>query len=123
MEITKTMTKKNLLVLLVTLFALALSFQGVSAFGEITSIEVNNIQALDANGDPIGIDFASFAGERVPVLVSFDGTAPAEDVRVVVWISGERSDAVESSRFDVLNGSTYTRTVFVEVPFDLDEDL
>jgi len=128
METIKTMSRKNLLVLLVTVFALALSFQSVSAFGEITSVEVNGLEALGANGNPVGIDFSNFAGERVPVLVRFDAAGAANEVvaenaRVVVWISGERTDAVESPRFDVLGGRTYARTVFINVPFDLDEDL
>jgi hypothetical protein len=129
METVKTMTKKNLLVFLVTVFALALAVQSVSAFGTITSVEVNGVEALGTT-----IDFANFAGEKVPVLVRFtadDGTLPspdddeelADDATIAVWLSGDRTHAVESEEFVVLENRTYTRTVFLTVPFDLDDDL
>jgi preprotein translocase subunit SecG len=124
----KNMTSKNLLVFLVTALALLVSVTAVSAFGDITEVEVNNIDALGTT-----IDFANFAGQRIPVTVVFkadNGVDPnvnnervAEDARVTVWISGERRDAVESDRFDVFEGRTYTRTVFIDMPFDLDDEL
>lgn len=117
------MTQKNLLVLLVTALALVLTVQSVSAFGSITSVEVNGLEALNEDGSTNAINFANFAGDRLPVLVRFDAADNTEDVRIVAWISGERSDAVESSRFDTISGSTYTRVVYLDIPFDLNDDL
>ncbi|MBI5804331.1 hypothetical protein HY450_03745 [Candidatus Pacearchaeota archaeon] len=111
------MKQKNLWILLVSFIALAVfATQSVSAFGTIAAVEVNGVDALNGN-----LDFANFAGERVPVLVRFDATAPAEDVRIKAWISGESQNAVVTERFDVINGSTYVRILEVEVPFDLDD--
>jgi len=128
METVKTMTKKNLLVFLVTVFAFALAVQSVSAFGTITSVEVDGVEALGTT-----IDFANFAGEEVKIRVTFtadDGTDPldsdeelADDATIAVWLSGDRADAVESGEIVVLENRTYAQTVYLTVPFDLDDDL
>ncbi|MEK6855485.1 MAG: hypothetical protein AABX73_04665 [Nanoarchaeota archaeon] len=110
-------------VFLVSVLALAISLVGnANAFGDITAVEVNGVSALVTGG----IDFANFAGQSVPVLVVFradNGISPVEDVRVKVWISGERENAVVSERFDVVAGKTYSRVVELAMPFDLDEKL
>jgi hypothetical protein len=127
MNTTKNMARKNLLVLLVAVFAVFLTATSVSAFGDITSVEVNGVEAL---GSGASIDFANIAGDRVPVLVRFEASDNGdttvditERVTIVAWISGERVDAIESAEFDVIEGRTYARTVYLEVPFDLDDDL
>ncbi len=38
-----------------------------------------------------------------------------------VWISGERELASISERFDVIDNNTYSRTLAVQIPRDLDE--
>ena len=125
MKSKKNMAMKNLLVFFVAVFAFAIAVQSVSAFGQITSVEVNGVEALGGT-----IDFGEFAGDRVPVRVVFEASDDVDefleetrDVQIVVWISGERAHAVESDRFDALEGKTYARTILVELPFDLDENL
>ncbi|MBI2452352.1 hypothetical protein HYV50_04735 [Candidatus Pacearchaeota archaeon] len=111
------MNQKNLWVFLVS--ALVLLFAGVqsvNAFGDIVGVEVNGVNALTS-----GIDLANFAGDRVPVLVVFKATGNAEDVQIRARISGERE--VESGTFDVLANRTYSKVVYLDVPFDLDENL
>ena len=117
METKKTMALKNLWVFLVAAFALVLVAQSVSAFGNITAVEINGVDALT------GINFANFAGQTVDVHVSFLATSNAEDVRIKAWFSGERENAFVSERFDVIAGSLYTRTVRIDVPSDLDNEL
>ncbi len=113
------MTLKNLFGFLVASLALVLMSAGSAhAFGDITAVEVNGVDALAG-----GVTFANFAGQRIPVLVVFKASGNAEDVRVKAWISGERENSVVSERFDVIAGKTYTRVVSLGMPFDLDERL
>ena len=93
MENAKTMSYKNLSVLFVLAFTLVLSASFVSAHAdiEITSVEVNGIEALET-----GIDLGVFSGEKIPVLVRFkaidngDGVVDvSEDVRIKTLISSD----------------------------------
>ena len=113
----KTMTSKGLLAFLVFALTLTALAVNVSAFGDITDVEVSGVDTLN------GVNIANFAGDRVPVLVVFNATADASDVRVKIWVSGERENAVVSEEFDVIAGKTYPRTVWFDVPTDLDQDL
>jgi len=117
------MTYKSLLTLFVAIFALAVFATSVSAFGDISQIEVNNVDALDSSGNPMSIDFGSLSGDRVPVLVVFDATENAKDVRVKVWITGERENSAVSARFDILPNRTYSKQVLLDIPTDLREEL
>ena len=120
------MTSKNLSVFLVAVFALVAFASSAAAFGNITAVEVNGVDALSG-----GIDFANFAGEKVFVLIRFEtDTHPSdpdavmgEDVRVKAWFSGERENAAVSERFDVLAGRTYTKVIQLDVPYDLGDAL
>lgn len=86
-----------------------------SAFADISSIEVNGVEAISGN-----VNIGAFAGQTLPVRVTFYATADATDARVKVWLTGEKENAVSSERFDVLNGSTYSRVVLVQIPSDID---
>jgi hypothetical protein len=125
------MKSKTFVVSLVAaVFAIAMFFvasvyaNGASTFGDITNIEVNGIDAID-DGKPVAVNIASFAGQTLPVEITFVASKDVSDVRVKAWISGEREYAVSSNRFKVFNGSTYDWIVSVPVPFDIDprEDL
>ncbi len=112
------MQNKNLLVFLVGVLAIVLAVQTVSAFGSITRIEVNGIDATSGV-----VNFATFSGETIDVDVRFDATANAEDVRLKAWISGESENAVVSSRQVVYANGTYSFSLEVPMPSDLDEFL
>lgn len=114
------MASKNLLVYLAAVFVLVAFAAGASAFGNITGVEVNGVQAL---GTSSSLDFANFAGQKVPVLVTFVATENASDVRVKAWFSGESGNAAVSERFDVLAGRVYTKIAYLDVPFDLRDSL
>lgn len=104
------MKSQRILVSLVAIFALVvLTIASVSASS--ISTEVSGV-ARD--------DIAVFAGQTVPVRVVFDSDVNASDVRVKVWVSGEREYAVSSDRFAVVAGKTYSRLVSVEVPSNID---
>ena len=114
------MAKKNLLVFLVSVLVLAFAIQSASAvsFGNIANVEVNGIPASAGV-----VNFASFAGQKMPVLVRFDATANAMDVKMKAWISGEKGNAADSDRFDVIAGGTYSMLVYVDIPTDMNDNL
>lgn len=112
---------KKHLVSLVAMFALlVLSASSVSAFADITSVEVSGVEGLST-----GTSIAVFAGETIPVRVVFFATDDASDARVKVWISGGSDYTAVSERFVVDAGQTYSKLIAVQVPFDIDprEDL
>lgn len=121
METTKNMTRKNLMVLLVSaLFVLTFAVSAVSAFGTIQEVEFDDITVYPT-ATPVNL--ANFAGDQIPVEIQFIATADAEDVRMKAWISGESQNIALSERFDVVAGTTYKRTVLLQIPHTLDDDL
>ena len=109
------MESKKLLVFVATVFALAVSLiAGASAFASVSSVEINGVEALN------GANVAAFSGETLPVRVILSSFANASDVRIKVWIAGEKDLAVSSERFDVLSGRAYSRLVNVVVPSNID---
>jgi hypothetical protein len=106
---------KNLVSLVAVFALLMVSVSSVSAFADIRSVEVSGIQALGS-----GSAVASFAGDTIPVLVVFNATADASDVRVKAWVSGNREYSVSSDRFDVIKGNMYSKLMAVQVPYDVD---
>lgn len=112
------MASTKFLVSCIAILALAiLSIVNVSAsFGEITGLEVNEIDVLETQ--PI----VAFAGETLPVRVIFEAFEDAEDVRVKAWISGQREFATVTERIDVIEGNTYSRLLSIKVPATLDEE-
>jgi hypothetical protein len=121
------MSNKNLLVFIVSVFALVFALGSVSAFGNIDTVEVNGVTVVSGGQQVGSVDLANFVGDRVPVLVVFkanSGTdALAEDVRIKAWISGDAENIATSERFDVLANKTYTRTIYLDIPSDLNDVL
>lgn len=121
------MSKKNLLVFIVSALVLAFMASSVSAFGDIETVEVNGVLVVDHGQKISSVDLANFVGDRVPVLVVFKANngsgVLAEDVRIKAWISGEAENVVTSERFDVLSDRTYTRIVYLDIPSDLRDEL
>jgi hypothetical protein len=106
MKYTKTLVT---LVALIALFAVSVA--NVSAFGSITGIEVAGVDAYDNS-----VELATFNSDTLPVLVVFEATEDATDVRVKVWLSGSNGYSAASERFDVIAGKTYARVISVKIP-------
>ena len=116
------MSYKNLLVLLVSVFALFAVMPGVSAFGEITTVEVAGTPVIVGGNQVADVNLVNLAGETIPVRVVFqvdsdisayqdgdtDLTIDIEDVRIKVELF---DDIFASDLFDAIQGGTYTRTV------------
>lgn len=120
------MTSKTIFVSIFAVFALvALMVTGVSAAATNEHVTINDLEVngVDALG---GVDLAEFYGNSVPVRVQFVADslpgAVSEDVRVKAWISGASGNSAVTERFDVLQDRTYSRTLSVVIPNDLDDD-
>lgn len=100
---------------LLTVLAILATTNSVSALATSVSTTVNGIDVVT---QPVSI----FAGETIPLRVSFTANANATDVRVKAWISGYRSDiSASSERFDIINGSRYTsKLLTLTAPSDID---
>ena len=111
------MKTKALLVPFFVAFALLLvSF--VSAGNLATDVETRfNDVSLGA-----GVTMAGMVGDNVPVKVTFEATQDMSDVKVNVRIEGHRDDVEAStSRFNIIDGITYTKLLSLEMPSDLDD--
>ncbi|PIN77875.1 hypothetical protein COV15_01105 [Candidatus Woesearchaeota archaeon CG10_big_fil_rev_8_21_14_0_10_34_12] len=106
------------------LFAiLGLTFVLLSLVSMVSASELTNSVDLTVSGVDITTTTVSGleAGETVPVRVVFTATEDVEDVRVKVWLAGYRDEVYTStSRFDILNGSTYSRLLSLTLPGDID---
>ncbi len=113
------MNTKKLLVSFVMLFSVLFVAAAVSAapaIGTITNVEVDG---LSANSNP-----AIVVGNAVDVRVDFSSLVNASDVTVEVKIEGDKKDVEAQTRsFDVETGKAYSRTLKLDVPFDLKSDL
>ena len=61
-------------------------------------------------------------GDVVPLRITFDATADASDVRIKVYMEGHRDDvSVRTDRFNIENGTTYTKLLSLGLPSDADD--
>lgn len=119
------MESKNILVSFIALFAMALVVaSSVSAlnFASIQKVELNGIELFQQLGNNVN---GVFAGETVPVRVTFKALAPQEDVHVFVRLRGGSGFSDQTERFDVDAGVTYSKLLNVRIPANIDprEDL
>ncbi len=85
-------------------------------FATITNVEVDGV---DWNSNP-----AIVVGDSVTIRVDFNSFVSASDVTVEVELESDKKDVrLETRPFDVETGQTYTRSLRLEVPFDLKDTL
>ena len=91
----------------------------VSAVSELaTSLEVE-VDGINVNDDP-----AIVVGDTVSIRVEFESMVNASDITVEAEIEGDRKDVEAQTRlFDVEDGNSYVKTLRLEIPFDLKDDL
>jgi len=112
---------KTFLATFVALFALFAVMSFVSAsvdLGDLTSAFDVTVDGIEYSSyDPIGIE----AGETIPIKVIFTAGINAENAKVKVWIDGYRIDIKdETGRFELVDGSTYSKKFSLIVPSDID---
>ncbi len=112
------MNKKLLVSFLafVSVLFLAVTVSAVSELATILDVEVDGI---NVNDNP-----AIIVGDTVSIRVEFESMVNASDITVEVEIEGDRKDVEAQTRlFDVEDGNSYVKTLRLEVPFDLKDDL
>lgn len=109
------------LFLVATVSAGALYQYGVPGTATTTSAsEIANYTVIEVEGINVLNNPSVVAGETVAVKVSFTALADATDVKVKVELDGDKVNVdAMSTPFDVELGKTYTKTLNVEVPFEL----
>ena len=112
------MKQKPILVSFIALFAIILVLSTVSAFAGIDDVIVNDISVVSNTA-------AGEVSNTIPVEVKFTANADISDVRVKVYIEGYREEISDStSRFRLVNGSSYIKRFSLDLPSsrDLDDD-
>jgi hypothetical protein len=81
---------------------------------------------VEFNGEVISLDdnLASFAGDVVPIRVTFTAGETTEDVKIEVGMYDGRDDVDASTkRFNVVDGKRYTKLLSLKLPYDFDGEL
>ncbi len=117
------MKNKAILVSFITLFAIVFALSTVIA-SEVSicdlTVEVNDIEYDAYTTSPI---IAGEVSDTVPVIVKFTACEDAIDVRVKVYIEGYKDEiSAETSRFHVVNESTYIKRFSLQLPSSMDLD-
>lgn len=104
------MKSKVILVFLMAVFAL------VSLAMLVNARTLNMTIAATVNGVvAAGVTISENTGSTIPVRVEVRANEDVTDAKVRVYISGE-NNAVETGRFDLLSGRTYSKFLSVKVP-------
>ena len=90
----------------------------------VNAADVGTINEIEVNGIDVADNPAIIAGETVFLRIEFESDINASDITVEVEIEGDKKDVeAETASFDVEEGHTYTRTLTLEIPFDLKDEL
>lgn len=122
------MNAKNILLSILTLASVLLLTAGVSAadVADNVHVKVDGVYVavyLGGSTTPIS-NVALVAGDRVTVEVIFTAVENDTDVTLEVELEGQKADTEASSTsFDVIEGHRYTKSVVIDVPFELKDDL
>lgn len=85
---------------------------------QIVDVEINGMDMTGVNSVQVEL------GEETDVRVEVEGLADTDDVRIKAWLGGyEYGDIEDSSEiFDIETGVTYSETLHLDIPEDLDVD-
>jgi len=90
----------------------------------VNAADVGTINEIEVGGVDVLNNPAIIAGETAFVRVEFESDVNASDITVEVEIEGDKKDVeAETTSFDVEEGHTYTKTLKLEIPFDLKDEL
>ena len=83
---------------------------------EITKVYINGISP--SSGQMVQVE----RGDTAQITVHLEGTGDTTDVKIKTWIGGYEFDTIEeyTETFDVENGVSYRKTLYLEIPEDLD---
>lgn len=113
------MNKKTFLIPF--LAAITLLLVGFAAAANLATNVETEFNGVELSGSTT---MAGMVGDTVPVRVTFDAVQNMSEVRVNIRMEGHREDIeAETSRFDIIDGSTYTKLLSLDLPSDLKDDL
>ncbi len=130
------MKHKAILVSIIAFFAIVLVLNTVIATCDVADVDECDVCDVEFVGidDVVANDISLKVGSRtpagevsdtIPVEVEFTANCDVSDVRVKVYIEGYKDEISDStSRFRVVEGSSYIKRFSLELPsnLDLDED-
>ena len=107
---------KKLILAILFAFVVLASFVAASESYDITKVAVNGIEA--SNDNQVQVEL----GTSAQVVVYLEGTGDTTDVKVRAWMGGYEYGNLEvfSEMFDVENGVSYKKTLYLEIPSDLE---
>lgn len=117
------MKTKNLLVFFLVIASLLLVVSTISAatteLATIDDVKIDNLY-YELGQEDISV----IAGETTTVRVYFTALEDASDVRIEAEIEGEKVDISDKDGpFDVEEGKRYTKTLNLEVPYELKDEV
>ena len=118
--------KMNTKKLMVSFLAVALVLTVVATMSTVSAAtDIAEYVTVEVNGeDAFYDDLSVVAGESVDVRVAFNALADASDVTVKAEIEGNKVDVSDMSvSFDVEEGKRYVKTLSLEVPYELKDEL
>ena len=120
MEKTK-MNQKNLLVSFLTVLAVSVFVMAVASASDLVSVEEVEVNGITDNGSG---DISVIAGQKIALEITFEAVENASDVRIKANLEGSKVDA-ESEVFvgDVEDGKRYVKTLVIQVPYELKDDV
>ena len=103
---------------------LAINF-AVASTSDISAIDLMEVAVNDVVLDSGTTELAAYPGETVPIVIKFTANEDLRDLKVKVEAEGYATNVdTSTSRFDVINGSTYIKRLSLTLPAvdDMDED-
>lgn len=86
---------------------------------EHVQINFNGVDMIVGDDELV---MAGFAGDMVPVKVTFTANDSVSDVKVKVEVySGSEESTAYTDRFNIVSGSTYSKSLNLQLPSNLDD--
>lgn len=121
------MKTKNLMVFFLAIVSVFALVATVSAYtGAFTGDLVADTAVIKVDGVTVDgtTPVSVVAGEKVSVKLYFDSLENASNVRVKAEIEGEKVDVDDRTvSFDVESGNRYSKTLTLEIPSELDDEV
>jgi hypothetical protein len=114
------MNTKKLMVSFIAIATVMFLVATISAATDLT----NNLEVKVNDDWASNDDLSVIAGETLVVKATFNSLVTESDVTVKVEIEGNKVDSSEiSDSFDVENGLRYSKTLRIEVPYELKDEI
>jgi hypothetical protein len=115
------MNAKSFLVSFIATVSILFLVATASAFtGDLATNGLVKVEGMDASSGDVSV----IAGEKIIITVYFDSLQSASDVKVKAEIEGNKVDVEDrTTTFDVESGKRYKKTLSLQVPYELKDEL